>query len=392
MKKIWIGIIALVLLGSIGWRVWQKVEEARGRERRGGARPVPVVVEPVRREAIRDVSEFTGTLLPRAQFMAAPKIPGRLERLLVHIGDVVTNGTLIAVLDSEEYEQQVLQARAELDVGRAMLAEARSALNIAGRELQRVKELRVQQVASEAELDEADSRHRAAQAKVQVAEAQIEQRAAALRTAEVRLSYSRIHVSWENGDGRRLISERFVDEGALLKANDAIVSVVDVDVVLAVIYVIEQDFPEIRLGQEAEIFTDAYPGRAFSGRVVRRAPVLREETRQARVEIELPNEERLLAPGMFVRARIQFAQSEQAQVIPITALVRRNEQQGVFAADLETKKARFVPVRLGIVSADSAEVLEPALDGLVVTIGQHLLSDGAAIALPAPAGSQGKQP
>ena len=382
MKRAVIVLLVLCLLGAVGWRVYRKLMEEQKGNQRGGPQAVAVAVEPVRTETIRDVAEFTGTLLPRYQFVVAPKVPGRLEKLLVNIGDLVKQGTLVAVIESGEYAQQVAQARAELEVIRANLAESRSALDIATREFKRAKDLREQKVASEAELDVAEARYRAAEAKRQVAQAQIEQRQAALKSAEVRLSYTRICAAWEDGDAPRVIAERFVDEGAMLKANDPIVSVVDLSTVIAVIYVIERDFPEVRVGQAATVSTDAYPGREFHGKIVRRAPVLREESRQARVEIEVPNPEGLLAPGMFARVRIRFAERPDATVVPASALVRRNGRQGVFLADPAQGKAHFVAVRIGILSGDTAEILEPKLEGMVVTLGHHLLEDGGAIVVP----------
>ena len=382
MKRIVISVVIVLVVGLVGWRIYQKVTGSQGPNRRNGVRAVAVAVEPVRKETIRDVGEFTGTLLPKSQFVVAPKVSGRLERLLVNIGDTVKKGDLIAVLDSEEYTQEVAQARAELQVSRANLADCRSALDVARRESERSKELREQKVASEAELDQAQARYQACEAKHEVALAQIKQKEAALKTAEVRLSYTRIHVAWDDAGGARLIGERSVDEGAMLTAGDPIVSVVDASSVIAVISVIERDFPEVRVGQAATVSTDAYPGREFHGKIVRRAPVLREESRQARVEIEVPNLEGLLAPGMFARVRIRFAERPDATVVPASALVRRNGRQGVFLADPAQGKAHFIAVSTGILSGDVAEILEPKLEGLVVTLGHHLLEDGGAIVVP----------
>lgn len=382
MKKA-VPIILLAVMAVVGWRSCLRVRTASGTGDRQGFRGrVPVIAEPVRRQTIRDVAEFTGTLLPLSRFVVAPKVPGRLEKLLVNIGDSVTNRQLVAVLDGEEYAQQVAQARAELEVSRANLAESRIALDVGRREFERVRSLREQKVASEAELDEAEARFRAAEARQQVAEAQIAQREAALRVAEVRLAYTRIRAEWEGGGDPRAIAERFVDEGAMLRANDAIASVVDISAVVAVINVIERDFPAIEVGQLSEISTDAYPGRRFAGSVVRKAPVLREETRQVRVEIEVPNPDRALAPGMFIRAGIEFAEHPDAATVPVSSLVRRNGQQGIFLVDEVGMKARFVQVEPGFTQGGVVEILAPPVDGMVVTLGQHLLEDGLDIALP----------
>ncbi|MBN1916345.1 MAG: efflux RND transporter periplasmic adaptor subunit [Verrucomicrobia bacterium] len=382
MKRAITAVIVLAVLGLIGWRIYSKVTADEDSDRGRGQRAVPIEATPVRQQTIRDIAEFTGSLLPKSQFIVAPKIPGRLEKLLVNIGDLVKDNSQIASLDSEEYAQQVAQATAQLDVSRANLVDAASELDAADRDFKRVKELREQKVASEAELDQAEARYRTAQAKQQVAEAQIKQREAELRAANARLAYTQIEVSWDDGDTPRVVAERFVDEGAMLKANDPIVSIVDVSSVIAVLYVIERDFPQISSGRVISIITDAYPNKEFTGEIVRRAPVLKTESRQARVEIEIPNPERLLAPGMFARVRIQFAEHDNAIVVPATCLVRRDDKQGVFVVDTEQMKARFVPVTTGIIEGNLIEILEPQLDGLVVTLGQHLIEDGAGVALP----------
>ncbi len=382
VKRAIAAVIVLAILALIGWRIYRKVSAEQGANRGRGRRAVPVEATAVRRQTVYDVEEFTGTLVAKSQFIVAPKVSGRLEKLLVNIGDPVNNGDEIAKLDSEEYAQQVAQATAELEVSRANLADSASELDAATREFERAKELREQQVASEAELDQAEARSRAAEAKHQVAQAQIKQKEAALKVAETRLGYTRIRVAWEDGEAPRAVAERFVDEGAMLKANDPIVSVVDLSSVIAVVYVIERDFPQISAGKVRSITTDAYPGQEFTGEIVRRAPVLKEESRQARVEIEIPNADGRLAPGMFVRVRVEFAEHDNAVVVPVSALVRRDSRQGVFVVDTKQMKARFVPVTAGIVEGGLVEILEPELEGLVVTLGQHLLENGAAVALP----------
>jgi multidrug efflux pump subunit AcrA (membrane-fusion protein) len=168
----------------------------------------------------------------------------------------------------------------------------------------------------------------------------------------------------------------------MLRANEPIVSILDIDTVIAVISVIEQDYPKVTVGQTAIIGTDAFPGKAFSGTIVRKAPLLKESSRQARVEMEMANPDHLLVPGMFVRVGIQFAVHDNATVVPAASLVRRNDRPGVFLADPVSLTARFVPVTPGIVTAQVVEILDPELSGQVVTLGHHLLAEGGAIAIP----------
>jgi len=412
VKKIVI-LIVLACLGLLGWQIYSRVTTATGRP---SARPIPSVpvevAAVIRNASIQDIGRFTGSLLPASQFVVAPKTGGRVDRILVDIGDSVESGELIALLEDAEHAQQVDQARAELEVAKANVAECRSALDVARRQYDRDVALRDKKIASEAELDEAEARFKASEAKHQVALAQVAQNEAALKVAQVRLSYTRVDATWED-DGTRVVGERFVDEGAMLKANDPIVSVLEIDTLKAVIFITERDYPKVHPGQEVRVTTDAYPGRVFGGRVTRVAPLLKEASRQARIEIAVPNEEHLLKPGMFIRARIEFEEHVGVTVIPMSALVRRGGEQGVFIADMQQMRVRFAPVSLGIVEGEHAEVIDgPLVSGSgqpadivavapganeaprvwIVTLGQHLLEDGSAINLPEKTLAPGQPP
>jgi RND family efflux transporter MFP subunit len=383
MKKILTIAIAVAGIGFLSWQIYEKVSGSKERSgSRRGSPAVAVEIAQVQQGSIKDVGRFSGSLSPQSEFIVAPKIAGSLEKILVDIGDVVKADQLVAVLDDEEYQQQVYQAVAELEVTQASLEEVKITSENAKREYERTVALREKKIASESQLDTAESEYKAQQAKLQVAAAQVSQKRAALQMAKVRLSYTQIRVPPNHASEQRVVGERFVDEGAMLAPNTEIVSILDIGTLIGVINVIERDYPKIKLGLTALINTDAFPGQTFSGKVVRIAPLLMEKAREARVEIEIPNEQMLLKPGMFVRVQIEFELRQNATVIPLAAVVKRNGNQGVFMADLQEKKARFVPVTLGIVNETQAEILEPKLTGAVITLGQHLLEDGASIILP----------
>ena len=383
MKKCFFILIILVGLGFLGWQIYEKASDSlKGSKRERRNVPVAVQVVLVKKASIREMGSFTGSLYPLSECIMAPKISGRLEKILVNIGDTVKGGQLVAVLDDDEYRQQVIQAKAELEVAKANLQERKSTIENAKREYERTVTLRRKKIASESQLDAAESEFKAQQARLKVAAAQISQKKAALKMANIRLSYAQIQVAENNNTGYRVVGERFVDEGAMLAPNTPIVSVLDIEKLIAAIHVIERDYPKIQPELEAVISTDAFPGRTFTGKVIRIAPFLKETSREARVELEIPNAQKLLKPGMFVRVQIQFNEHKNATVVPVAALVKRNGTQGVFLADLQEQKARFVPVTIGIVNGAQAEVLNPPITGAVVTLGHHLLEDGSSIILP----------
>jgi RND family efflux transporter MFP subunit len=379
--KLLLAAAALAAFAWVGWLVYRKLDAPAATAGRTGESAVAVVAEPVRKELVNDARTLVGTLNPRSQFVVSPKIAGRLERLGVNVGDRVTNGQVVAWLDDDEVVQQVAQAKAEIEVARASEDEARVAAGRAAREHERIAELRARGVASEAELDLAKSELDAQQAKVKLAEAQVLQRDAALKGAEVRLSYTKIAVAWPDGGGARVVAERFVDEGATLSANTPILSVLEAEPLVAALNVAEKDYPRLRVDQEATVTADAHPGRPFPARVVRLAPFFREASRQARIEVEVRDPDGVLRPAMFVRARIVLAVRPDATVVPLDAVVRRDGRDGVFLVDEATSKARFTEVRVGVTDETRAEILEPPLAGLVVTLGQHLIEDGTPLAV-----------
>jgi len=386
----------VIVLGFVIFRILQSVlgggEEGRGP--RGFA--VAVEVAPVETGSIRDVGQFAGTLIPKSEIMIAPKISGRLNRLLIDIGDTVGRGQLVAVLEDEEYQQQLLQAEADLRVARANLEEAESSLETARRDLERARTLHQKGIQSDSQLDAVAAQYEAQEARNKVAAAQLANKEAALETARVRLSYTRITATWERGSETRYVGERFVDEGALLSPNTPLLSIIELHPLTAVVFVTEKDYFRLKVNQKTTITSSAFPGRTFEGRVVRIAPLLKEASRQARVEIEIQNPEKLLKPGMFINTQVEFTRREKTTIVPFSALVNRNGHQGVFIADIQENKALFTPVKVGIVQGERAEILEPPLaPAHVVTLGHHLLEDGANILLPhreSPAGKPGKQP
>lgn len=382
MKKFLLILLILASVTIVGWLTYHRIHASAGTGFERPAAAVAIEIQPSHKDVIKDVGVFTGSLLPKSQFVVAPKVSGWLEQLLVNFGDTVQRNQVIAIIDDAEFTQQVEQARAELQVAKANAENCASDLDLAKREYERAKTLREKQIASASELDESEAALNSCQTKLKVSLAQVTQKESALKAAQLRLSYTKVQAFWETDDQTRVIGERFVDEGALLQVNQPIVSILENDPLTAVVYVVEKDYPKIKVDQRAIISTDAYPDKTFTGTIVRLAPLLKESSRQARVEIEIPNSDRLLKPGMFIRAKIEFASHDNATLVPLAALVRRNGKQGVFIIDQENLKARFVPVTIGIINDESVEILEPEISGLVATLGNHLLEDGADIILP----------
>ena len=384
-------IIALVLLAAIGWGIYVKVGEAlQPVEARAEAEagPVPVAVAEMGRGVIEDRRVFSGTLEAQASFTVAPKVSGRIEWMAAQIGDPVKRGELIARLDDDEFAQDVAQAEASLAVAEANEAQAVSSLEITQRTFERTQTLSERGVASESQLDVVGADLLSKRAAVEVARANVRRSESLLESAKIRLGYTQVVAAWPDGDEERVVSERHVDAGNTVGANSPLVSVIETDPLLAVVFVTERDYGRLRVGQGATLTTDAHVGREFEAEIVRFAPVFRAASRQARVELSVPNPGRLLKPGMFVRVAVVLERLEDAVTVPADALVQRNEKDWVFVVDEGGETVRQVEVEIGIRSGDMVQVTGRGADGRgrVVTLGQQLLMDGTEITIPSDAG------
>jgi RND family efflux transporter MFP subunit len=361
--------------------IFQMTSRNDSDSRKSGRREsiVAVNVAPVERRELIEQRVFSGTLEAEKQYDAAAKVGGHIQEIGVSLGQCVNRGDLIAKLDSEEFEQQLAQAQAELEVARASLTQARTNLIAAERNYQRAIKLREQKVSAEAELEEAETEKLTKQAGVNLALAQIKQREAALRAAQVRLSYTTLRADWQGSDpdGCRYVAQLYVDAGDTISANAPLVTLVDLSVLKAVINVAERDYGFLAIGQPADISVDIVPGRKFPGTVVRLAPVFNETSRQARVEISVANPETILKSGMFARVHIELGRAEQTIAVPSSAVIQRLGNSGVFI--IEDGSARFVEVTTGIEDGGWTQVSGLQEGQQVVTLGHHLLSDGVGV-------------
>jgi len=374
--------LAAAVVAAVAWVASGRVDDRVAERPRGGElRPVPVEVAAIERGAIEHRRTFTGSLAPKAEFVVAPKVGGRIEALAVDLADTVARGEPVAKLDDDEFAQAVLQAEADFAVAEANLAEARSLLAIAERELRRLEELHQRGVASASELDLAKAEQLARQARVAVAEAQLRRSQAALETARIRLGYTEVKADWRGGGERRVVAERYVDEGQTVAANEPLLRIVEMDPITAVFFVTERDYALLSPGQTVTLATDAHPGKAFTGRIERIAPVFRESTRQARVEAGADNPGLELKPGMFVRATAVLGRAQDATIVPEQALVRRDGRDGVFVIAGDGRSVAWREVGVGFRDRGRVQVSGPDLDGEVVTLGQHLLDHGSAVSI-----------
>jgi RND family efflux transporter MFP subunit len=382
--KIFILIVLLIgAAAGLGWLIFGQYQDRAGSSKRGkDLRPVPVEVAQIQRGPIELRRTFSGELEALAEFVVAPKVSGRVEHVFVNIADTVERGQVVAELDNDEYVQAVAQAQADLEVARAKLSEAKSALEIAGREFKRTESLLKRGVASDSEFDASKQEQLAKQAQLKVAAAEVTKAESSLETANIRLGYTKVTAGWTGGGEQRVVAERYVDEGQTVAANAPLLLIVELHPIVGVVFVTERDYARLKPGQLVSLTTDAYPGEQFTGRIDRIAPVFRKNTRQARIEMTIDNPQHRLKPGMFIRATVVLARKSEATIIPEQALTKRNDRNGVFIVSENGQSVVWREVKVGIRQGERVQVEGQGLNGRVVTLGQQLVKDGSPITIP----------
>ena len=380
-------IPTVILLGAaagLGWAIFNQLQQqSRPGKRSKVSRPAPVEVARIQRGPIVLRRIFNGELEAVAEFVVAPKISGRVKRVFVNIADTVKRGRVVAELDNAEYVQAVAQARADLLVAKANLAKTKSALEIANREFKRTESLLKRGIASDSELDAAKQDQLAKQAQLDVAKAQLTKAQSALKTANIRLGYTKVTAGWTGGAKHRIVAARYLDEGQTVAANTPMLLIVELHPIIGVIFVTEKDYAHLKPGQLVSLTTDAYPGEQFTGRIARIAPVFRKTTRQARVEMTIENPQHRLKPGMFIRATVVMERVSEATIVPEQALTTRDDKTGVFVVSEDGRTVAWREVKPGIREGRRVQLIGKGLSGRVVTLGQQLVNDGSAITIAA---------
>jgi len=194
---------------------------------------------------------------------------------------------------------------------------------------------------------------------------------------------TKVTAGWAGGNEKRIVAERYVDEGETVSANAPLLLIVELDPITGVVFVTEKDYAHLHTGQLATLTTDAYPGEQFEGRIERIAPVFRQGTRQARAELTIENRLQRLKPGMFVTATVVLDRLVEAIIVPEPALTTRGDRTGVFVVNERDRTVSWREVTVGIRDGNLVQVDGDGLTGRVVTLGQQLVDDDSPIIIPA---------
>jgi membrane fusion protein, multidrug efflux system len=338
-----------------------------------GRAPMTVEVGMVTRTSLAEQVTVVGNLVGDATVTVVPRVAGRLQEIYVRLGDPVSRGQRIAKIEDFELLEQVKQAEAAQEVSLATIRQREADLKLAETNAERSRSLFERQLLPKQTLDDNEARYLSALAQLDLARAQAAQSKARLDELHITLANTVI-VSPVNG----FVARRSADPGAFVSQNAPIADVVDIGRVRLVVNIVERDLRQIAAGDEALVQVDAYPGENFTGRIARVAPVLDPATRTAPIEIEIPNSDFRLKPGMYARVGITTGRSKDALVVPVNAVIDLGGRRGVFIP--LNNQAVFRSVQIGSEQRNFIEILGGLSEGdRVITTGAGSLRDGDSI-------------
>jgi membrane fusion protein (multidrug efflux system) len=300
---------------------------------------VPVLSTP----RVRSI-EVPGSIHGYIETPVYAKIAGYLKRIYVDKGDRVRKGQVIALLESPELDHQVANARATYNLAQVTDQRNQALLHSGVIALQQADNTRAQ---------------------MKEAEAALEQLIATQAYETIRASF----------DG--IVTARYVDPGALIPQATSQSATMTPIISLATnstlrIYsdVPQSTAPFIRDGDPATITVTEYPGRVFTGTVTRHSNALTSETRTMLVEVDLPNKDQALYPGMYTTVKYQVNVSAAAPLVPDDALIFRDGKP--FVPVVRNLHLRLAPVSLGYDDGVNVEITQGITehDVVAVNVGQ----------------------
>lgn len=345
-----------------------------------GRTPMTVEMAPVTRQEVVDFITVVGNLVGESTVDIVPRVAGRLDNVMVKLGDRVAKGQTVAKIEDREIREQINQAQATLEVNKATATQRENEVKVQQSALERTKNSYDRGLTSKQLYEDAESRYNAAVSQLNVAKAQSSQ--TQFRIDELRITLGNTTIM-SPIDG--FVSRRNLDPGGFAGTNTVIITVVDLSTVRMVGSLVEKGFRKVTAGVRAIVQVDTFPGEDFTGTVSRVAPVFDPATRTAQMEIEVPNPGFRLKPGMYARVRLTVDRRPDALTVPRNAVVDLDGKRGAFL--VEDLTARFVEIKTGLSDGERVEIVDGLSEGQrVVTTGAMALQNGDRVALPAEAG------
>ena len=333
----------LLLVGGLGiggWRHYQAELAVAATAQQSRTLVPDVRVASVRAADSQITISLPATTLAFEAANVFARTSGYIEKRYVDIGDRVKAGALLADITAPELDHQIAQAKATLAQDQASLQQTQASRDLAdvtnGRDSKLVKQgwLTLQQ-------GDNDRLTLAAQkAAVGVAQSNIAAQEAQIRILEQEKAYQRVVAPFDG-----VITQRNIDNGSLVQSGSTFMfTLMHPDVIRTQVYVPQDEAFGLGPGVDAVVRVPEIPGRAFPGKVTRIASALQPGSRTLLTEIDVPNPDGALSPGIYCTIELFIPRKTPSMIIPSDAVVF--DRDGLHVAVVENGSAHLKKIAI----------------------------------------------
>lgn len=324
-RILWIGILIVVILIVVAVILSGKKEKL-----------IEVQTEKVSRQNITQIVTATGKIQAETKVVISAEISGEIVSLPFKEGDVVKKGDVVVKIKPDAYMPKLKMEQASINVAQSNLATQEVNLKKYKLELDRIKTLTDKGLASQQDLDNAQTNYDATLAQMNTVRAQIQQQRASLSSVEYDVSKTTINAPMSgtvtqlnNEEGEKVL-------GTSYNIGSQIMTISDLDAMECQVEVGETDVTMVKLGDTARIQIDAFPGKTFTGYVYEIANTAKakntgtqEEVVNFIVKIRVNKEDYELRPGMSCTVDIEVQKKDNVVAVPIQSVTtREDDMQG----------------------------------------------------------------
>jgi HlyD family secretion protein len=341
-RILWIGIVVVIILIVVAVIISGKKEKL-----------IEVQTEKVTKQNITQIVTATGKIQAETKVVISAEVSGEIISLPFKEGDVVKKGDVVVKIRPDSYMPKLKQEQAGINVAQSNLATQEVTLKKHKLELDRIKILTDKGLASQVDLDNAQTNYDATLAQMNTVRAQIQQQRASLSSVQYDVSKTTINAPMSgtvtqlnNEEGEKVLGTSF-------NIGSQIMTISDLNSMECQVEVGETDVTLVKLGDTARIEIDAFPGKIFTGYVYEVANTAKakntgtqEEVVNFIVKIRVNKEDYELRPGMSCTANIEVKRKDNVIAVPIRSVTTREDDlQGQMTLQGE-EKDKSVPENL----------------------------------------------
>jgi RND family efflux transporter MFP subunit len=337
-------VVLAILLGggfAFGWSQRSKAHERNAVPAATAHATRVQVIKPKVLDSDRALA-LPGTVRALEQTKIFPRVTGYVRRWLVDIGDKVTAGQLLVEIDTPDLDAQLAQARAQLAQAQAAVHQMTAQRDYSRSNSQRFESLADQKLVSKSQVEQTQAQASTDEANVAAANSNVTAQQANVRRLVETQAFARVLAPFAGA-----ITTRTVERGDLVTegTGTALYTLVAIDPIRVLVEVPQTVAPSVRAGVEAVLAVREFPGRKFSGKITRSAGALDPDLHTMTTEIQVPNPDGTLLPGMYVQADLTLPVSHRVLEIPATALY--SDAQGLRIAVVDGQlKAHFATITI----------------------------------------------